>query len=197
MIKNIIFDMGNVLLKYDTDLPLGAFCPDVEAKNFIRRELFESAEWTEADRGNITDGEMLAAAKERVPKEYHDALEKCERRWPEFLDRIDGAPEFCRAMKRSGRKIYVLSNASGRFYEYFPRFYDIDFFDGAVVSCDLHIIKPDRRIYEYILDKYGLKAEECLFIDDLERNVRGAEEVGINAVRFENNYGEIAKKYGL
>lgn len=140
---------------------------------------------------------MLAAAKERVPKEYHDALEKCERRWPEFLDRIDGAPEFCRAMKRSGRKIYVLSNASGRFYEYFPRFYDIDFFDGAVVSCDLHIIKPDRRIYEYILDKYGLKAEECLFIDDLERNVRGAEEVGINAVRFENNYGEIAKKYGL
>ena len=190
MIKNIIFDMGNVLLKYDTDLPLGAFCPDEEAKNFIRRELFESAEWIEADRGHITDGEMLAAAKERVPKE-------CERRWPEFLDRIDGAPEFCRAMKRSGRKIYVLSNASGRFYEYFPRFYDIDFFDGAVVSCDLHIIKPDRRIYEYILDKYGLKAEECLFIDDLERNVRGAEEVGINAVRFENNYGEIAKKYGL
>ncbi len=67
--------MGNVLLKYDTDLPLGAFCPDEEAKNFIRRELFESAEWIEADRGNITDGEMLAAAKERVPKEYHDALE--------------------------------------------------------------------------------------------------------------------------
>lgn len=89
MIKNIILDMGNVLLKYDTDLPLGAFCPDEEAKNFIRRELFESAEWIEADRGNITDGEMLAAAKERVPKEYHDALEKCERRWPEFLDRID------------------------------------------------------------------------------------------------------------
>ena len=97
-------------------------------------------------------------------------------------------------MRESGKNIYVLSNASRRFYEYFPRFYDMDFFDGVVVSCDLHIIKPDRRIYEYILGKYGLKADECLFIDDREENVRGAEKVGINAVRFENNYGEIAKK---
>ena len=189
--------MGNVLIEYDVNRPLDALCPNEESKKIIRRELFESEDWLEGDRGNITDAQMLAAAKARVPEKYHAALEKCERHWPDFLNRIDGAPEFCRAMKRSGRKIYVLSNASGRFHEYFPRFYDIDFFDGVVVSCDLHIIKPDRRIYEYILNKYGLKAEECLFIDDLERNVRGAEKVGINAVRFENNYGEIAKKYGL
>ena len=144
MIKNIILDMGNVLIEYDVNRPLDALCPNEESKKIIRRELFESEYWRE-----------------------------------------------------SGKNIYVLSNASGRFYEYFPRFYDMDFFDGVVVSCDLHIIKPDRRIYEYILNKYGLKAEECLFIDDLERNVRGAEKVGINAVRFENNYGEITEKYGL
>lgn len=108
MIKNIIFDMGNVLLKYDTDLPLGAFCPDEEAKNFIRRELFESAEWIEADRGNVTDGEMLAAAKERVPKEYHDALEKCERHWPDFLNRIDARRSSAARCVRAER-IYMSS----------------------------------------------------------------------------------------
>ena len=165
--------MGNVLIEYDVNRPLDALCPNEESKKIIRRELFESEDWLEGDRGNITDGEMLAAAKARVPEKYHAALEKCERHWPDFLNRIDGAPEFCRAMRESGKNIYVLSNASGRFYEYFPRFYDMDFFDGVVVSCDLHIIKPESGIYEYILNKYGLKAEECLFIDDLERNVRG------------------------
>ena len=168
MIKNIILDMGNVLIEYDVNRPLDALCPNEESKKIIRRELFESEDWLEGDRGNITDAEMLAAAKARVPEKYHAALEKCERHWPDFLNRIDGAPEFCRAMRESGKNIYVLSNASGRFYEYFPRFYDMDFFDGVVVSCDLHIIKPESGIYEYILDKYGLKAEECLFIDDLD-----------------------------
>lgn len=157
MIKNIILDMGNVLIEYDVNRPLDALCANEESKKIIRRELFESEDWLEGDRGNITDAQMLAAAKARVPEKYHAALEKCERHWPDFLNRIDGAPEFCRAMKRSGRKIYVLSNASGRFYEYFPRFYDMDFFDGVVVSCDLHIIKPDRRIYEYILNNTASK----------------------------------------
>ncbi len=197
MIKNIILDMGNVLIEYDVDRPLDALCPDGESKKIIRRELFESGEWIESDRGSITDAQMLAAAKKRVPEKYHNALERCERQWTEFLNRIDGAPEFCRAMRESGKNIYVLSNASGRFYEYFPRFYDMDFFDGVVVSSDLHIIKPEIGIYEYILDKYGLKADECLFIDDREENVRGAETVGMNAVLFENNYGEIKEKYGL
>ncbi len=197
MIKNIILDMGNVLIEYDVDRPLDALCPDGESKKIIRRELFESGEWIESDRGSITDAQMLAAAKKRVPEKYHNALERCERQWTEFLNRIDGAPEFCRAMRESGKNIYVLSNASGRFYEYFPRFYDMDFFDGVVVSSDLHIIKPESGIYEYILDKYGLKADECLFIDDREENVRGAETVGMNAVLFENNYGEIKEKYGL
>ncbi len=197
MIKNIILDMGNVLIEYDVNRPLDALCPDGESKKIIRCELFESGEWIESDRGNITDAQMLDAAKKRVPEKYHGALERCERQWTEFLNRIDGAPEFCRAMRESGKKIYVLSNASGRFYEYFPRFYDMDFFDGVVVSSDLHIIKPESGIYEYILDKYGLRADECLFIDDREENVRGAEAVGMNAVLFKNNYGEIKEKYGL
>lgn len=190
MIKNIILDMGNVLIEYDVNRPLDALCPDDESKKIIRRELFESEIWLEGDRGNITDAEMLAAAKARVPEKYHAALEECERHWPDFLNRIDGAPEFCRAMRESGKNIYVLSNASGRFY-------DMDFFDGVVVSCDLNIIKPESGIYEYILGKYGLGADECLFIDDREENVRGAEKVGMSAVKFENNYGEITEKYGL
>ena len=89
MIKNIILDMGNVLIEYDVNRPLDALCPNEESKKIIRRELFESEDWLEGDRGNITDAEMLAAAKARVPEKYHAALEECERHWPDFLNRID------------------------------------------------------------------------------------------------------------
>lgn len=68
MIKNIILDMGNVLIEYDVNRPLDALCPNEESKKIIRRELFESEDWLEGDRGNITDAQMLAAAKARVPE---------------------------------------------------------------------------------------------------------------------------------
>lgn len=68
MIKNIILDMGNVLIEYDVNRPLDALCPDEEAKNFIRRELFESEDWLEGDRGNITDAQMLARESARAGK---------------------------------------------------------------------------------------------------------------------------------
>lgn len=68
MIKNIILDMGNVLIEYDVNRPLDALCPNEESKKIIRRELFESEDWLEGDRGNITDAQMLAAAKRACRK---------------------------------------------------------------------------------------------------------------------------------
>lgn len=68
MIKNIILDMGNVLIEYDVNRPLDALCPNEESKKIIRRELFESEDWLEGDRGNITDAEMLARRKRACRK---------------------------------------------------------------------------------------------------------------------------------
>lgn len=100
--------MGNVLIEYDVNRPLDALCPNEESKKIIRRELFESEDWLEGDRGNITDAEMLAAAKARVPEKYHAALEKCERHWPDFLNRIDARRSSAARCGRAGR-IYMSS----------------------------------------------------------------------------------------
>ena len=70
-------------------------------------------------------------------------------------------------------------------------FYNVEEFEGIVVSADLHIIKPDARIYRYLLDTYHLNPEECLFLDDVEANVEGAKAVGMQSLRFHNNYDEI------
>ena len=191
MIKNIIFDMGNVLLDYNPQIPLDEFCSSDEEKDIIRRELFEGPEWIEGDLGNISDKDRYDLIKDRVDMKYHEALKKCAYQWDICMQPVEGAAEFCEYVREKGYNIYVLSNASDLFYEYFPRFKPLDYFDGVVVSCDLHMVKPDRRIYKYILDKYSLKAEECLFIDDREDNVEGANTQGINAVVFRNNYEEI------
>ena len=79
----------------------------------------------------------------------------------------------------------------------FQRFFLQIILTGLVFSCDIHIIKPDEGIFKYILNKYNLKAEECLFIDDIESNIKGAEKVNMKGEVFKNNYDYIIKKYNL
>lgn len=110
---------------------------------------------------------------------------------------LDGAREFCRYVREKEYGVYVLSNACQLFYEYFPRYYSLDFFDGIVVSSDIHIVKPDIRIYKYLLETYHLKAEECLFIDDRADNIDGAKKAGMQAEQFFGDFERIKEKYEL
>lgn len=195
MIKNVILDMGNVLLDYNPEFVLERFCSSEEEKNIIRRELFEGPEWAMGDRGEIRDKDRYDYVKERVPREHWEALKRCANEWAVCMVPLPGAKDFCEFVKQKRYGIYVLSNASDLFYEYFLNFSPLDYFDGVVVSVDVHITKPDRGIYRYLLEKYHLKAEECLFIDDRADNVEGARKVGMQAVQFVNNFAEIADKY--
>lgn len=193
MIKNIILDMGNVLLDYNPNVILDKVCDNAEEKQIIFNELFCGPEWIMGDYGQITNSERYDRVKERLPKEMYHKLKECVDNWDVCMVPIEGAKEFCRYVKEKGYGIYVLSNACSKFYEYFPKEYDLNFFDGVVVSSDVHIIKPSIEIYNYLLEKYQLNPEECLFIDDRKDNVDGAKNAGMNAVIFDNNY-EIIKE---
>lgn len=83
------------------------------------------------------------------------------------------------------------------FYEYFPKYFPLEWFDGIVVSSDEHIVKPDVRIYKILLERYGINADECLFIDDRTDNVHGAVEAGMNAYVFKNDFDTVKSRYGL
>ena len=97
---------------------------------------------------------------------------------------LKGAKEFCDYLKDKGYGIYVLSNASDKFYTYLPRFLPLDYFTWYVVSCDIHMLKPNEDIYKHILEKYNLKAEDCLFIDDADKNAEGAKKLYVKAEVF-------------
>lgn len=190
-VKNIIFDMGRVLLKFDPYVSLDTYCDNQQDKEILYKELFEGPEWIMGDEGKITNGQRYELVKERVPERLHRALKLVVENWVMCMEPVEGAQDFYKLVKENGFKTYVLSNACNRFYGYFPRFYDLNSFQGVVVSSDVKMIKPNPAIYEYILKTYDLKPEECLFIDDVEANVEAAKKAGIKGFLFKNNYEEL------
>lgn len=197
MIKNLIFDMGNVLLKYDPQVPLDAFCSSEEEKALIRRELFEGPEWVMGDKGLIKDEDRYELVKGRVPEEHWPALKRCCEQWFICMKPLPGAEAFLRYAKEKGCRIFILSNASNAFYWYFPDFMPLSFFDGIVVSADVRMLKPSREIYEYLIGKYQLDPKESLFLDDMPQNVEGARAVGLNAHCFDGDFDRVKSEYKL
>ena len=197
MIKNIVLDMGNVLLDFNPEFVMNTFCSSEEEKDVIRKELFNGPEWALGDRGDFKDKDRYDLVKVRVPEKYHEALKNCADHWDICMDPLPGAREFCEYVKNKGYGIYVLSNASDLFYTYFPKFLPLDFFNGVFVSSDYLMLKPDLEIYETFLKKYNLNADECLFIDDRTDNINGARKAGFNTFQFKGDYDEIKKQHNL
>lgn len=197
MIRNIIFDMGNVLLNFDPEIPLHAFVDNDADRAIIREELFHGPEWAMADAGIITNAERFEPVSKRVPERLHPQLKQCIDEWTVCMEPLPGALNFVRAMKEKGYHLFVLSNACNMFYTYFPNHMPLTCFDGIMVSSEEKMVKPNAEIYLHFLDKYGLKAEECLFIDDRAENVEGAEGVGIRGFVFTGDHNAIAAAYDL
>ena len=197
MIKNVIFDMGNVLLDYNPHYALEKYVDDESDRQFLYKELFLGPEWEKADLGLIRDEDRYPLVALRVPKRLHPALQLLVEHWYECMVPLPGAQRFVQDCKEAGYRIFILSNASDKFYEYFPNFCPLEAFDGYVVSCDVHATKPRPRIYRYLLNRYSLNPSECLFIDDLQRNVDGAKAFGMEAIQFQNDFQPMRELLGL
>lgn len=189
--------MGNVLLDFDPESILDVFFGTKEDKELIDRELFHGPEWTQGDLGTISNAERFHGVSQRVPECLHNSLRQCIQEWNQYMIPLSGAKKFCKYIKQKGYGIYVLSNACNEFYNYFPRHYDLDFFDGVVVSSDLHIMKPDPQIYLYLLAAFDIQPQECLFIDDRDDNVKAAAAVGMQARVFCNDFDRIREECRL
>ncbi len=193
MIKNIIFDMGNVLLQFRPQAALEMFFDGPEDRELIYKELFLGPEWIMGDEGIITNEERYERIRPRIPKRLHEQFKKCVEGWDRCLIPVPGADEFCRRVKERGYGMYILSNACNRFHHFFPREFETSYFDGVVVSSEVKLIKPNPAIYHYICKTYSLKPEECLFLDDRKENVEAALEAGMEAEVFTGNWEEIWK----
>ncbi len=184
MLKNMIFDMGGVLIPFNPPMFFRKFgITDEKEIELLDRIIVHSDEWHLTDQGYMTEEEMADRLLPLIPEHLQPAAKMMIFGWGP-AEPTPGMEEFIQECKDLGLSVYVLSNASYRIDEYWDTLPGHSLFDGRVVSAWVHLLKPNPEIYEHLLLKYSLKPEECLFTDDSMKNVIGAENVGIHAIQF-------------
>ncbi len=184
MIKNVVFDMGGVLINFDAERYTARFVSDVGDRALIRRELFRSVEWIQMDRGTITDEEAVTSVCARLPQRLHQAVRDILDNWHQDIPPLDGVYDLVAELKDKGYGVYLLSNTCTRFHSFRKNIPALRFFDGEFISADHHLVKPEPGIYQCFLEEMGLQGTECIFIDDVPLNVEGAIRCGINGIVY-------------
>ncbi len=179
--KNIIFDIGNVLLEFKPfDFLLKHY--DEKVMEDLMVIIFSSDEWIEMDLGTMSVQEVKSRFIDRNPQ-YENEIHYVLDHWSEMLVPIQNNIKFVKILKERGYNLYLLSNFPLKaFEEVFNKYDFFKYFDGQVISAYEHVIKPDEKIYNILLEKYNLNPSECLFIDDMEANILTAKELGIKTI---------------
>lgn len=194
-INNIVFDVGSILIGYRWEDMFSDNGIDPDIALAVGRGLFDSPNWKLFDAG-------LIGTKELVDRfcEVNPHLEE-EARWfiknaiqmrvlrPKVYDEVS-------RLKAKGYKLYILSNYSYELYELHTA--DLPFrkiMDGELVSYMIHELKPDKAIYEELINRFSLNPSETVFFDDRLENVKGAEALGINGIHIENESEELLLEY--
>ncbi|CRF34690.1 haloacid dehalogenase [Brachyspira suanatina] len=185
MIKNIVSDIGNVLYEFSVNDFISKYIDDEDKEKFLKNS-FSNENWRLMDKGDLAFNdarnffiEMNPKYKKVIDDLFDSSLTLC-------LNKNHNNISLLKEYKDKGYDIYYLSNMPSETFEALRK--ETDFFDGTcvggVISAHIKMIKPNKDIYEYFLNKFELKPEECLFIDDNINNVNTALEIGINAAQL-------------
>lgn len=194
MIKNIVFDMGNVLVDYVGDKVCQMFIEDGAIRKEIATSVFVSPEWILLDMGVLSEEEGLRKMQSRLDTEEKKQLAaKCFWHWHEYnMTAKPGMEEVVRELKEKGYGVYICSNASVRLLSCYKEIIPaIDCFDGVLFSAHVKCLKPQKEIYSHLFNRFRLKPEECFFIDDLDINIQGGRRCGMEGYCFED--GDVEK----
>lgn len=186
MIKNVILDVGRVLVSWDPEKAMRKLGFEEETIKVVADATVNTPIWNESDRGVWTDEEILSAFYEKAP-DYKKEIDLFWNHIDYAITQFPYAKDWIRGMKKQGLHVYILSNYGDLTYQK-TKDEALDFLpltDGALFSYTVQLIKPDAKIYETLLEKYHLTADECVFIDDRQENVEGAKKVGIQGICFE------------
>jgi putative hydrolase of the HAD superfamily len=187
-IKNFVFDMGKVIIRFDPETfmdRLSIF--DETDRKMIREKVYGSDLWIQMDMGELDEKGMCEIVRPLFPEHLQKYLEDLIAGWCDPIETIEGMNEVVFDLKKRGYGIYLLSNASVMQKEYWPNVACSTAFDGVVVSAFEHVMKPEEKFYRILLERYGMKAEECVFIDDRKANIDAAQKLGMKGIVFDGN----------
>lgn len=183
-IKNVVFDMGNVLMLFDGPYFSAQFTESEADAAALQHALFGSPAWNLLDSGTISYDTMLRVARAHLDERLWPNLDACFTGWATYSTPIEETNALAAELKREGYGIYLLSNAGTCIHDQLSHMPAWELMDGAVVSGEERLMKPDPAIYQLLCKRYGLLPEECLFVDDNADNCEGARVAGMRAVRY-------------
>ena len=199
MIKNIIFDIGNVLLNFKPKEFMHRFTNDENRIDSFTAKVVWTETWTQLDRGLMTFDEAKKLYYSKYPEE-RDLLDSFFKHSWEMLTPIEKNIDVLLELKEKGYNVYVLSDFIKEAFE--KVVIENDFFkflDGKVISSQEHLLKPEKEIYQLLLRKYNLNAEECVFIDDTDYTLPPAQDLGIHTIHYtpDTDLRKELKKLGI
>ncbi len=181
MIRQIVFDIGNVMTDFQWQKVIDSCGFSTEVSQLLADRIFRNPLWEEYDRGIMGDEEVTAALRKSC-EGYEKEFDFFYEHFSELVIERPYAAELVRRLKENGYRVYVLSNYGDTMYQKNGQYFEfLKEMDGCVFSWREKLIKPDSRIYQLLLKRFELKAEETLFLDDRAVNVTAARKEGIRA----------------
>ena len=185
--KNIVFDLGNVLFRFDPKEILDDLFEEDLLKKKIIKDVFKTKIWADLDRGTISYNDACRIWLNNNPA-LKDELMLLLESWHKYLTPIEENISFLYRLKSKGKNLYILSNFHEHAFNYITARYSFfELFDGMVISYQVKLLKPEKEIYNLLIENYNLIPEQTIFVDDSLENVKAAEEVGIKGILYLNS----------
>lgn len=184
--KNVIFDLGGVLIEWNPERILEGYYPDAQTRAAMKAAMFVHPDWLQLDRGTLQETELIQrlAARTGRPQGELVGLMNAVR---ESLHAKAETVELLQRLAARNVPLYCLSNMSSDTFVYLRKRHSFwDAFRGIVISGDIQMMKPEPGIFHYLLQRYGLTASQSIFVDDHAANIEGARALGIHTVWFKN-----------
>ena len=184
MIKNLVFDLGNVLIEWNSEKILSYFEPEEGRRQVLRKAIFESGVWHQTDKGELSLKEACNEVQAGLDDSYHSAVKNIFYHWYEVVHVYSDLQEKIELWAKQGYRIYILSTTCEIFYHIekaglLPIY---PLLSGYILSSEVGVVKPEVEIYHKLLKKYGLDPVESVFIDDIQANLDTAAELGFETI---------------
>ena len=191
MFKNVIFDFGNVLVEFSERHITAPYVSKENAEEF-NAAFFDRLYWDKLDAGTISDKEVISACKERLPIRLHGYISDIYYNWIYNIPEIEGMKALVSDIKKDfGVRVFLLSNISEYFASHTDKIPCLAEFEKCIFSAVCKYTKPNREIFAYLCSECSILPHETIFIDDNEKNIKGAEAYGIRGYLFDKDVNKL------
>lgn len=181
--KNIVFDLGGVVVNWNPERLMQEYPGDPEMPVALFKDGFFNQFWPDYDRGTIDQVSIVKEMSRFSGRRYAECWDFVEFIKHSLRD-IPETRQLIKKLAEQGYRLFCLSNMSVEFYDYLKDREVFHYFEGQIISALEHVIKPEKEIYEVLMERYQVKPEESLFIDDLQSNIEAARQLGFHTVHF-------------